>query len=372
MLDPEAGTSVDHLNAVIAEQAALRRVATIVAADGAAERVVALVVEETKRLLGANPCVGALVAGDHFRVIGCRTDGDDDLFPIGGLRDFRPGSAIEAAVRTGESVVVEDFSTAQWQGRLRERGYRAGAVAPIVVGGRVWGSISIAYREPRPDMAEMGQRLTDFTALVSLGVVGAEARRLDEARDRLAAILEWSDMAIMAVSRNGTVTAWNHRSEDLFGWTTDEIVGQPLNVLMPDDRAHEVGLVRRVFAGEEVPAFETERRHKDGRTLDVSISLAPIRNTQGEVIGVSASVHDLSERRTREVATARLESVVEQSQEALAAFDADGRVTLWNKAAERLFGYDASELLGRPASLLADGSALDEQEELVGRVLTGE
>src|SRR5688572_1824970 len=100
---PEVRAIADHLTALVEEQAALRRVATAVAADEPAERVLELVVEETARLVDADFCVGSRIEDDGFRVIGSHTDGDDDIFPVGATLEFLPGSAIESAVRTGET-----------------------------------------------------------------------------------------------------------------------------------------------------------------------------------------------------------------------------------------------------------------------------
>ncbi len=363
----------EPLEALLREQEALKQVATAVAENQPAEQVLQLAVRETAELLDADLCVGVRVEGARFVVIGSVAQDEDADFPPGAELELLEGSLIERAVQSGETVVVPDFSADRFQGRLRARGYRAGAVAPILGPGGVWGTMSIAYREPRPDMDSVAPRLERFVALLALGVRAADARGLDEARERLAAMLEWSDVAIVATEPDGTISAFNRASEALFGWPAREIVGRSVDVLLPPDRADEVALIQRVYEGEQIPPFETERVCRDGRLIEISLAIAPIRDRDGAIIGVSATARDLHDQRRSEAAQARLAAVLDQSHEAIAAFDADGRVTEWNKAAERLFGYPAQEVVGAPVQLLAAGDGDgDEQARVIERVMAGE
>ncbi len=128
-----------------------------------------------------------------------------------------------------------------------------------------------------------------------------ERRRADEDRARLAAIVESSDDAIMSATFEGVITSWNAGAERMYGHPTHEIVGQHVNVILPAERAHEiVYLANEVRQGKSVRHFETRRLTRDGRQIDVSLTASPLRSAQGDLIGMSAVVRDISERKRAE------------------------------------------------------------------------
>lgn len=128
-------------------------------------------------------------------------------------------------------------------------------------------------------------------------------RRGDEALARLAAIVESSDDAIVSKDLNGIITSWNTGAERLFGYTAEEIVGQPITLLVPPARYdEEADILARIRRGEMVDHFETVRRRKDGTLLNVSVTISPIRNGQGMVTGASKIARDISERKRTEEA----------------------------------------------------------------------
>jgi len=112
---------------------------------------------------------------------------------------------------------------------------------------------------------------------------------------RLAAIVESSNDAIIGKTLDGIITAWNRAAETLFGWRAEEIVGEPLKLLFPPDRvAEEEDIIARIRRGERVDRYPTVRRHKDGTDVPVAVTVSPIRDTDGTIIGASKIVHDLS------------------------------------------------------------------------------
>jgi PAS domain S-box-containing protein len=128
-----------------------------------------------------------------------------------------------------------------------------------------------------------------------------EARRAAEVRMRLAAIVESSDDAIISKDLAGTITSWNRGAERLYGYTADEIVGKPLAVLVPPDHPDELpAILDRIRRGEQVEHFETERIRKDGRRVDVSLTISPIRNAAGHVIGASKISRDITARKAED------------------------------------------------------------------------
>jgi len=124
-----------------------------------------------------------------------------------------------------------------------------------------------------------------------------EQKRIDEARTRLAAIVESSEDAIISKEKDGRVNSWNASAERLFGYTAVEMVGQSIRRLLPADRQDEEDeIMDRIRAGETVEHFETERIRKDGRVIHVSLTISPIRDVSGALVGVSKIARDITDR----------------------------------------------------------------------------
>jgi PAS domain S-box-containing protein len=123
----------------------------------------------------------------------------------------------------------------------------------------------------------------------------------DEAAQRLAAIVESSDDAIIAKDLNGTITSWNSGAERLFGYTADEAIGKSVTMLIPPDRPNEEPtILARIRSGERIDHYETVRRRKDGSLIEISLSVSPIRGRSGRIIGASKIARDITERRRAE------------------------------------------------------------------------
>jgi PAS domain S-box-containing protein len=125
--------------------------------------------------------------------------------------------------------------------------------------------------------------------------------RPDEVRSRLAAIVESSHDPIISKDLSGIVTSWNRAAEQLLGYTAAEMIGQPITTVFPPDRVDEEAvLLARIARGENVDRYETVRWHKDGRIISVSVTISPIRDASGAIIGASKIIRDLTERETQE------------------------------------------------------------------------
>ena len=124
-----------------------------------------------------------------------------------------------------------------------------------------------------------------------------DRNRGEEAIRRLAAIIESSDDAIISKDLNGIITSWNASAERLFGYTSDEIVGKPITTLIPPDRLHEEPrILERIRRGEPISHYETVRCRKDGTLLDISVTVSPLRDQNGKIIGASKIARDITER----------------------------------------------------------------------------
>jgi PAS domain S-box-containing protein len=136
---------------------------------------------------------------------------------------------------------------------------------------------------------------------VAIRVDITERKRAEEVRERLVAVVESSDDAIIGKTMDGTITTWNRGAEKVFGYSSAEAVGKTIQMLVPPERANEeADILARVERGESVEHFETVRVRKDGKGIDVSVTISPIRDSSGAIVGVSKVARDISERKRAE------------------------------------------------------------------------
>ncbi|WP_229074152.1 PAS domain S-box protein [Actinoplanes sp. DH11] len=179
-----------------------------------------------------------------------------------------------------------------------------------------------------------------------------ERRLQSHINARLAAIVEASQDAIVSKALDGTIRSWNPGAERLYGYTAEEMVGNDVTRLLPADRlGEERELLTRVFQGEALSRFETRRQRKDGSIIEVSLSMAPMRDTDDTVIGVSTVAHDITARVRAEqrlrLEREQLEMIMEAASDPFFTMDADGVVSEWNRQAEHVFGWPRAEIVGR-------------------------
>ena len=169
---------------------------------------------------------------------------------------------------------------------------------------------------------------------------------------RLAAIVESSDDAIIAITLNGIITDWNPGAERMLGYERNEMIGQPISRILPPDRLGEPSRsLQRLVGGDQVVRHETVRVSKDGRQIHVSLTISPLRDVQGKIIGDSAIFRDISERKMMEDALRRSEagfrSLVHNAPYGILRTKPDGRIMQANPAMVRMLGYDSErEMLG--------------------------
>jgi PAS domain S-box-containing protein len=194
-------------------------------------------------------------------------------------------------------------------------------------------------------------------------------QQAEETRQRLAAIVESSHDAIISESLDGTITTWNRGAELVFGYTADEVVGQPISVLAwPGYQDDMRELLRRVQGEEIVEHYETMRRHKSGRRLVVSLTLSPVRDTTGKVIGISKIARDITGQREREELSRRQTQLLDQAYEPMIVRDPLDRIVSWNKGAERLYGWSAAEARGQTTHELLQTIFPEPVEEIARRL----
>jgi PAS domain S-box-containing protein len=192
------------------------------------------------------------------------------------------------------------------------------------------------------EKAKQARRATDTRRGVS------ERVQAERAGDLLAAIVDSSDDAIVSKTLDGVITSWNKSAERMFGYTREEAVGQHISLVIPEDRRdEEVKIVGRLRQGERVDHFETVRVRKDGSLLDLSLTISPVKDAAGRVVGASKVARDITERKQVEQALAERARLLDLSNDAIFVRDAADRVTYWNKSASELYGYTRKEAVGR-------------------------
>ena len=194
-----------------------------------------------------------------------------------------------------------------------------------------------------------------------------------DAESRLSAIVASSDDAIISTDLDGTITSWNQAAERIFGFTEQEALAQSIHlVVSPALHAKEQDVLRRIRAGQEVDHDETTRCHKDGRRIDVSLTISPIRNAAGVIVGASTIARDVTLTKRLERHARHLAAIVESSDDAIVSKDLDGTVVSWNRAAERLFGYAAPEMIGRSIRVIVPPDRQTEEDHVLATVGRGE
>jgi PAS domain S-box-containing protein len=141
---------------------------------------------------------------------------------------------------------------------------------------------------------DAGKILGSINMLVDV----TDRKRREEAIARLAAIVESSDDAIVSKDLSGIITSWNHGAERLFGYTAQEVIGKPITILVPADLSdEEMGILERIRHGGRIDHYETVRRRKDGALLDISLTVSPIMDAQGTIVGASKIARDITDRK---------------------------------------------------------------------------
>jgi two-component system sensor histidine kinase VicK len=192
-------------------------------------------------------------------------------------------------------------------------------------------------------------------------------------QSQLAAIIKSSDDAIISKDLNGVITSWNQGAQQMYGYTAEEVIGKSISVLIPPDWTNDVPhILARIRQGERVIHYETKRITKDGKVLDVSLTVSPIHDEEGNVIGASKIARDITGQNTLQRLQAQLAAIVESSDDAIISKDLNGVITSWNRGAKQLYGYTAEEIIGQPVEVLIPADWPNDVPQILARISQGE
>jgi PAS domain S-box-containing protein len=289
--------------------------------------------------------------------------------------DAEEPAACATALRAKERVVVEDVTRSPvFAGQpslqvLLDADVRAVQSTPLISSsGHVFGMISTHFRAPhRP--SERDLRLLDLVARQAADYL--ERKEAEAKQAQLAAIVDSASDAIISKTLEGIVTSWNAAAERLFGYDAREMIGQSIRRVIPTDRQHEEDMIlQRIAAGERIEHYDTVRVAKDGRTIDVSLTISPVRDTRGRIIGASKIVRDITEGKRAESLLRRQADLLDQSHDAIFVWKVPGGITYWSRGAEALYGYTQEEAIGRVSHELLRTRADVPMTEIEAQVTT--
>ncbi|MBI2818251.1 MAG: PAS domain S-box protein [Acidobacteria bacterium] len=204
---------------------------------------------------------------------------------------------------------------------------------------------------------------------------GRPLHQSDSLTALLASIVNSSDDAIIGKTPDGVITSWNRAAERMYGYTAEEVIGKPISILISPDRPKEMEeILARIRSGGRVEHYLSVRVRKDGETIPVSVTVSPMHNSNGDLIGASSIARDITDRQRAmesDSHLALLASIVNSSDDAIIGKTLEGIITSWNRAAEEMYGYTADEVVGKPISTLTHRDRPDEMENILARIRSG-
>ena len=189
---------------------------------------------------------------------------------------------------------------------------------------------------------------------------------------RLSAIVESSDDAIISKKFDGTIISWNEAAQNIFVYTAEEAINNNIAIIIPEELYEEENEISaKVKKGERISHYETIRKTKDGNKISIVLSISPIKNVNGDIIGVSKIVRDISRQNEANEKQAVLAAIVDSSDDAIISKTLFGIITSWNYAASKMFGYTEAEAMGKHISIIIPPDRIDEEAMIIESIRNG-
>ena len=198
-------------------------------------------------------------------------------------------------------------------------------------------------------------------------------KRVLDTRLHFAAVVNSFNDPIISKDLTGRIISWNQAAARVFGYQADEILGQSILQLIPRELHHEENeILRKLKAGEAIDPYETAWVRKNGGKVSVSVTIYPVMNESGRVIGASKIACDISDRKSGDESRYRLATIVDSADDAIISKDLNGIVTSWNQGACRMFGYTPDEMVGQPILRIIPEALRYEEDEILRKLKAGE
>ena len=196
-------------------------------------------------------------------------------------------------------------------------------------------------------------------------------RSAAEANTLSAVVAEASDDAIVSASPDGVILSWSPGAERLFGYRAEEAVGRPVSMFLPEEQLSINEPCRLIAQGRTVDHVEGTGLRKDGTSVAISITTCPLWGAEGRITSIAATIRDISARKSVESTQSLLAAIVESSDDAVIGMNLDGEILSWNKSAQRTYGYESREVVGKNASLLVAQDRMHELHTILERTARG-
>jgi len=227
----------------------------------------------------------------------------------------------------------------------------------------------------RLDRDAMGKALRMSGILMDVTESKEAEEVLHRTAETLKALIDAAPLAISVLSQDGQISFWNPAAEKIFGWPAKEAIKALSQPVPREERDEMKDILAKIFAGENLSGIELLRTRKDGSKVDVRIFAAPIRDQKGRITAALGIAEDITDSKLAEAAlrqtTEALQSVINASPLAITAVDREGRVTLWNHAAEQVYGWLGDEVQGKPIPTIP-AEMRESWSTLIARIFAGE
>lgn len=197
-------------------------------------------------------------------------------------------------------------------------------------------------------------------------------KKAEEKSAILNSIIESTDDGIISKNLDSVITSWNNAACRIFGYSEKEMIGASILKLIPQHlQNQESKFLEQLRNGNRIEHFQTQRLRKDGSLVDVSLTISPVYNLSGSLIGLSKIVRDITKEKIAESIGQRLAAIVESSDDAIISKDFNSIITSWNEAATRIFGYTTSEMIGESILKLIPTDRLEEEPKILAQLREG-